>query len=109
MTFQLGDEDRTTQEIRMTQADINQHLGAALLGRTVFYGQSEITALLEVLLCRFDVFKDLLLYMFDFFNTSFNYELQSNDRAFKDELGKLVDLSVWEAAKESSKQEVAQR
>lgn len=43
------------------------------------------------------------------FNNSFYYEMQSNDRAFKDELGKLVDLSVWEAAKESSKQEVAQR
>lgn len=35
------------QEIRLTQQAINEALGAELLGRVVFYGQSDITALLE--------------------------------------------------------------
>lgn len=42
------------QENRLTQARIDEALGADLLGRVVFYGQSDITALLEVrpmLLC----------------------------------------------------------
>lgn len=36
------------QENRLTQARIDEALGADLLGRVVFYGQSDITALLEV-------------------------------------------------------------
>jgi hypothetical protein len=35
--------------------------------------------------------------------------VQSNDRVFKEELGKLVDLSVWAQAKERSREELAQR
>lgn len=36
------------QEMRLTQAEIDRVLGAELLGKTVFYGQSEVNALLEV-------------------------------------------------------------
>lgn len=36
------------QENRLTQERIDAALGADLLGRAVFYGQSDITALLEV-------------------------------------------------------------
>ena len=35
--------------------------------------------------------------------------LQSNDRAFKEELGKLVDLTIWAQAKERSKEELGRR
>lgn len=73
LTFHLDGEDLTTQEIRLTQQRIDAELGSHLLGRAVFYGQSDIVALME-----------------------------ANDRAFKDELGKLVDLQVWAAAKEAS-------
>ena len=78
LTFFLDGVDRTTQDVRLTQAEIEAVLGTSLLGRTVFYGQSEITALLE-----------------------------SNDRVFKEELGKIVDLEVWAAAKEASKKSLS--
>eukprot|EP00887_Chlorella_sp_A99_P004143 scaffold23.g4143.t1 len=65
LTFHLDGEDLTTQEIRLTQQRIDAELGTHLLGRAVFYGQSDIVALME-----------------------------ANDRAFKDELGKLVDLQA---------------
>ena len=78
LRFELDGEDRTMQDIRLTQAEIDGTLGTALLGRAAFYGQSEITALLE-----------------------------SSDRAFKEELGKIVDLEVWGEAKEASKKALA--
>lgn len=34
---------------------------------------------------------------------------QASDRAFKQELAKLVDLRVWEAAKEASRRELSSR
>lgn len=75
LSFILGDENLTQQEMAMTQKRINQELGAELFGRTSFYGQSEISMLLEC-----------------------------TDTAFKSELGKIVDVDTWNAAKvESSK------
>lgn len=74
LTFELDGIDKTTQDVRLTQAEIDAALGTALLGRAAFYGQSEITALLE-----------------------------SSDRAFKEELGKIVDLDIWADAKEASR------
>ena len=74
LTFELDGVDKTTQDVRLTQAEIDAVLGTALLGRAAFYGQSEITALLE-----------------------------SSDRAFKEELGKIVDLDIWADAKEASR------
>lgn len=78
LRFELDGEDRTMQEIRLTQAEIDGSLATSLLGRAAFYGQSEITALLE-----------------------------SSDRAFKEELGKIVDLEVWGEAKNASKTALA--
>lgn len=80
LTFELDGEDRTTQEIKLTQAAIDAALAAPLIGRAVFYGQSEITALLE-----------------------------SGDRAFKEELGKVVDLDVWADAKEASRRVLSEK
>lgn len=54
----------------MTQAAIEQRLAASLLARAAFHGQTDITGLLE-----------------------------ADDRKFKEELGRVVDLDVWEAAK----------
>lgn len=73
LRFVLGEEDLTTQEMAMTQQRINHELGADLLGRTSFYGQSEVSSLVE-----------------------------SNDTAFKQELGKIVDLETWTLAKTTS-------
>ncbi len=78
LTFELDGVDKTTQDIRLTQVEIDAALGTALLGRAAFYGQSEITALLE-----------------------------SSDRSFKEELGKIVDLDIWADAKEASRKTLA--
>ena len=75
--FELNGEDMTGQEIRLTQSAINYHLGVHLLGRTSFYGQSEITALLE-----------------------------STDKTFKEELGKIVDVNIWSEAKDLSRKTI---
>ncbi|GAB4817224.1 hypothetical protein N2152v2_004270 [Parachlorella kessleri] len=80
LDFWLDGEHRTQLEMKLTQALIDEELATPLLGRTVFYGQSDVTGLLE-----------------------------SNDRAFKEELGKLVDLTVWAQAKEESRQQLATR
>ena len=48
LRFWVDGEDRTKLELRLTQAEIDQVLGSELLGKTVFYGQSEVNALLEV-------------------------------------------------------------
>lgn len=69
----IDGEDCTAAEVRLTQAAIDSLLGTHLLGRTVFYGQNDVSALLE-----------------------------ASDRALKDELGKLVELDVWTAARERS-------
>ncbi|PRW45242.1 ABC transporter (ISS) isoform C [Chlorella sorokiniana] len=95
VAFHLDGEDLTTQENRLTQARIDEVLGADLLGRVVFYGQSDITALLEVVV---------------FYGQSdITALLEASDRAFKQELAKLVDLRVWEAAKEASRRELGGR
>ncbi|PSC67536.1 ABC transporter (ISS) [Micractinium conductrix] len=80
VAFELDGREMTTQENKLTQELIDSHLGAELLGRVVFYGQSDITALLE-----------------------------ASDRAFKAELSKLEDLDVWAAAKNASKAELSSR
>ncbi|KAL6777868.1 hypothetical protein ACKKBG_A16000 [Auxenochlorella protothecoides x Auxenochlorella symbiontica] len=80
LSLMVDGVDRTMQEMRMTQAEIDRVLGAPLLGKTVFYGQSEVNALLE-----------------------------AGDRAFKEELGKLVDLSIWEEARAVANKELADR
>lgn len=48
LRFWVDGEDRTKLELRLTQAEIDHVLGSELLGKTVFYGQSEVNALLEV-------------------------------------------------------------
>lgn len=73
LKFILNEKDVTGADMRLTQAMIDSVLGTDLLRKTVFYGQSDVTALLE-----------------------------AGDRALKDELGKLVDLTVWSQAKEAS-------
>ena len=78
LSFELDGVDKTTQDVRLTQAEIDAALGTALLARVAFYGQSEITALLE-----------------------------SSDRVFKEELGKIVDLDIWADAKEASRKALA--
>lgn len=78
LTFELDGVDKTTQDVRLTQVEIDAALGTELLARAAFYGQSEITALLE-----------------------------SSDRAFKEELGKIVDLDIWADAKEASRKALA--
>eukprot|EP00891_Asterochloris_glomerata_P004273 jgi/Astpho2/4273/Aster-x0198 len=76
LTFQLDGADLTMAEIKLTQAEVDRHLAADMLMRAVFHGQADITALLE-----------------------------SNDERFKAELGKVIEMEVWEQAKaESSKQ-----
>ena len=74
LLFELDGKDVTKQEMRLTQEAIDSTLGTQLLGRAAFYGQSEISSLLE-----------------------------STDKTFKDELGKIIDLDVWANAKEMSK------
>ena len=48
LTFQLGGETQSTLQMNMTQARIDQHLGADLLPRTVFHSRGEPGSLLEV-------------------------------------------------------------
>ena len=48
LSFELGGEDRTRAEVKLTQAEIERELGAALLGRAVFHQQSDVAALLDV-------------------------------------------------------------
>jgi hypothetical protein len=78
LRLEIGGVDLTAGEQRATQALIDARLGAPLLGRAVFFGQSEVAALLEL-----------------------------GDSAFKEELGKLLDLGVWSKAKDASRRELA--
>ena len=48
LTFQLGGETQSTLQMNMTQARMDQHLGADLLPRTVFHSRGEPGSLLEV-------------------------------------------------------------
>ncbi|KAK9831282.1 hypothetical protein WJX74_010231 [Apatococcus lobatus] len=70
LTLKIAGEDLTKAEARLTQAAIEEHLAVDLLARVAFHGQSDITALLE-----------------------------AGDSELKQELGRLVDIEVWEAAK----------
>ena len=75
LVFEYNGVDKTQQDARMTQVLIEEAVATPLLRKTCFYGQSEITALLE-----------------------------ANDKTFKEDyLGAIVDLEVWAAAKEASK------
>ena len=47
LRFELGGEDRTGADARLTQALIEQELRVGLLSRAVFHGQADITSLLE--------------------------------------------------------------
>ncbi|KAK9812526.1 hypothetical protein WJX73_005975 [Symbiochloris irregularis] len=75
LTFQLDGQDLTMQETRMTQQQIDQHLCAQLLPRAVFHTQTDIANLLE-----------------------------ASDSAFKQELGQVVDMQVWEVASDTASQ-----
>ena len=48
LRFEYGGKDMTCLEQRLTQAEIDRVLGCDLLVRSVFHGQADITALLEV-------------------------------------------------------------
>eukprot|EP00873_Tetraselmis_striata_P041002 jgi/Tetstr1/461266/TSEL_006393.t1 len=69
--FSVDGEDKTQADSRMTQALIDQELGTPLLMRTAFFNQNAAALLLD-----------------------------AGDKEFKAELAKVVDLDIWEAAKE---------
>ena len=48
LRFELGGEDRTGADARLTQALIEAELRVGLLSRAAFHGQADITSLLEV-------------------------------------------------------------
>ncbi|KAK9830414.1 hypothetical protein WJX72_011641 [[Myrmecia] bisecta] len=73
LKFEVAGEDLTKADARLTQAEIERVLAADLLTRVVFHGQADATSLLE-----------------------------ANDRDFKQELGKIVEMEVWDAAKDGS-------
>ncbi|KAK9831419.1 hypothetical protein WJX81_003210 [Elliptochloris bilobata] len=70
LTFELGGTDCTGADARLTQAAIEARLAASMLARVAFHGQADVNGLLE-----------------------------ADDKRFKEELGRVVDLDVWEAAK----------
>ncbi|KAK9914871.1 hypothetical protein WJX75_001641 [Coccomyxa subellipsoidea] len=70
LTFQLDGEDLTGADARLTQAQIERRLAIGLLARASFHGQADITSLLE-----------------------------ADDRKFKDELGRVIEMDIWDAAK----------
>ena len=47
LRFELGGEDRTGADARLTQALIERELRVGLLSRAAFHGQADITSLLE--------------------------------------------------------------
>ena len=47
LRFELGGEDRTGADARLTQALIEAQLRVGLLSRAAFHGQADITSLLE--------------------------------------------------------------
>ncbi|KAL0033719.1 hypothetical protein WJX77_002381 [Trebouxia sp. C0004] len=77
LKFEYGGEDLTCLEQRLTQAEIDRVLGSDLLVRAVFHGQADATALLE-----------------------------AGDERFKAELGWVVNLDMWDEAKQLAAQQL---
>eukprot|EP00850_Spirogloea_muscicola_P005728 SM000026S08977 [mRNA] locus=s26:861309:884420:+ [translate_table: standard] len=75
LRFVLDTEERTCQDMRLTQQCIDDLIDTSVLHQTVFHGQHEAAGLLE-----------------------------STDKEFKDKLSRLVNIDVWVAAKEASKE-----
>ena len=48
LRFELDGKDLTKADKRLTDAEIGRHFPLGLLERAVFYGQTEVSALLEV-------------------------------------------------------------
>lgn len=51
LRFELGGIDKTAAEMKLTQEAIDEAFSTDLLTRAVFFGQTEVNALLEVSLC----------------------------------------------------------
>ena len=62
LRFELGGEDLTGADARLTQAAIESRLAVGLLARACFHGQADITALLEAG-CRFSLETNPLLWL----------------------------------------------
>ncbi|KAL0053768.1 hypothetical protein WJX82_010500 [Trebouxia sp. C0006] len=77
LKFEYDGEDLTCLEQRLTQAEIDRILGSDLLVRAIFHGQADVTALLE-----------------------------AGDERFKAELGWVVNLDMWDEAKQLAAQEL---
>ncbi|CAD7699660.1 unnamed protein product [Ostreobium quekettii] len=73
LVFQVDGQDITKADARLTQQEIDEFLGAEALCNAAFLGHGSVTALLE-----------------------------ANDRLFKSELGKIVELDVWDSARGQS-------
>ncbi|KAL3150757.1 hypothetical protein ABBQ32_000532 [Trebouxia sp. C0010 RCD-2024] len=77
LKFEYDGEDLTYLEQKLTQAEIDRVLGSDLLVRAVFHGQADVTGLLE-----------------------------AGDDKFKAELGWVVNLEMWDAAKQLASQKL---
>ncbi|KAL3137671.1 hypothetical protein ABBQ38_004946 [Trebouxia sp. C0009 RCD-2024] len=77
LKFEYDGEDLTYLEQKLTQAEIDRVLGSDLLVRAVFHGQADVTGLLE-----------------------------AGDDKFKAELGWVVNLEMWDAAKQLAAQKL---
>ncbi|GJP80515.1 hypothetical protein CLOP_g10722 [Closterium sp. NIES-67] len=77
LRFEVGGEDHTCQEMRLTQERIDALMDTSLLSRTVFFGQHSTASLLE-----------------------------ANDADFKAELSRVVGMEVWGGAKAASRERV---
>eukprot|EP00236_Picocystis_salinarum_P001690 CAMPEP_0183827234 /NCGR_PEP_ID=MMETSP0807_2-20130328/2138_1 /TAXON_ID=88271 /ORGANISM="Picocystis salinarum, Strain CCMP1897" /LENGTH=1066 /DNA_ID=CAMNT_0026072391 /DNA_START=63 /DNA_END=3263 /DNA_ORIENTATION=- len=77
LQFVYDGEDLTCQESKLTQAKIDELFNTGLLTKIVFHGQHTVEKLLG-----------------------------SRDKEFKDELGQLVALDLWEAAKNYTSNQV---
>eukprot|EP00898_Chlorokybus_atmophyticus_P004725 jgi/Chlat1/5253/Chrsp33S00387 len=73
LQFWVGGEDLTCQEMKLTQEKLDQAMDTSAIARMAFHGQYAINGLLD-----------------------------STDRAFKDEIGRVVNLDAWSRAKEKS-------
>ena len=51
LRFELDGQDLTKADKRLTDAEIARHFPLDLFERAVFYGQTEVSALLEVGVC----------------------------------------------------------
>ncbi|KAG1672698.1 hypothetical protein FOA52_005175 [Chlamydomonas sp. UWO 241] len=76
LSYSLDGVAQDCQEVRTTQALIDEHFNTQLLRHAVFYGQNDMTAILE-----------------------------ADDAAFKALLGKVVEMEVWEEARSSVREE----